>query len=34
VRSTETTIELGEAALTYVLRTPHGPSARRRVAAA
>jgi hypothetical protein len=26
VRSTETTIELGEAALTHVLRTPPGPS--------
>jgi hypothetical protein len=29
VRSTETTIELGEADLTHVLRTPPGPSARR-----
>jgi hypothetical protein len=28
VRFTETTIALGEAALTHVLRTPYGPSAR------
>jgi hypothetical protein len=34
VRFTETTIELGEAALTHVLRTPHAPGARRSAVAA